>query len=160
MKCQTAEGGLLDSSECSGTPITGCNRAGVASSTPRPPGIEPKAASEEQETIKNKSNGPTVVIVVAVVVPVVLALLTVVWYFSTRNSRQENKIIVEPDANGNENSSLPIEAMEGSLSMSDVLMSPTAADSPQAAASPPPPESFSIDEDEIPVDTDPENKIV
>jgi len=160
LKCETAEGGILDFSECSGTPITGCNRAGVASSTPRPPGIEPKASSEKQKTIKNNSNGSTVVIIVAVVVPVILALLTVVWYFSTRNSQQENKIIVEPDANESEDDSFPIQAMEGSLSMSDVLMSPTAAASPQAAASPPPPESFSIDEGEIPVDTDPENKIV
>merc|ERR1712232_417646 len=138
--------------------ITGCNRAGVASSTTPPSGIEPKASSEKQKTIKKRPNGSTVVIIVAVVVPVILALLTVAWYFSTRNSAEkENKILAELDANKQENSSLPIEAMQGSLSMSDVLMSPTAAASPQAS---PPPESFSIDEDEIPVDIDPENKIV
>jgi len=160
LKCQTAEGGLLQSFECSGIPITGCNRAGIASSTPSPPAIEEKVASKNQETVEKGSNGSTVVIIVAVIVPFILALLTVVWYFTTRAStKQENKSVAELET-GHDDSPLPIQAMEGSLSMSDVQMTPSAATSPPAVASSPPPESFSIGGDENPLDTDPENKIV
>mmetsp|Transcript_16787 Transcript_16787/g.38782 ORF Transcript_16787/g.38782 Transcript_16787/m.38782 type:complete len:811 (+) Transcript_16787:89-2521(+) len=148
LKCQTARGGLLQPSECTGISITGCNRAGVASR----PVIE-KTISGEKNTINPKANG-TIVVIVAVIVPVVLALLTVGWYFVSRNStKEENKNAGEPDANESEKRDLPIQAMEGSLSMADVVLTPSAAASPPA-------ESFSIGEDENPVETNLENKIV
>lgn len=145
VKCQLAEGGLLQSSECLGTPITGCNRAGVAS-------VTSAMDKSETESEKLKDNGPNVVLISAIIVPVVLALLVIIYYCFTRNStQQDSKINAEYDGAEDAASYPPVRAMEGSLSMSDIPMpSPTAAS--------PPPESFSIDE--TPVDTSSDNKIV
>jgi len=147
LKCQTDKGGLLQTFECSGTPITGCNRAGVPSFTPPSPPIK-------NASVGIKKKGPNGVIVIAIIVPVVLALLVVVYYFFTRDSTlQDSKFVAELDGNENAGLSLPLQAMEGSLSMSDIPM-------PSLTASSPSPDSFSIDENETPVDTEPENKIV
>lgn len=113
-------------------------------------GLPPKQNSTKTKEISESTN----VIIIAVTVPVVLALLVVIYYFATRNSaKQENKMVAELDGNEDEDPVLPIQDMEGSMSMSDVpIKSPKA--SSRAA------ESFSIDEDEIIVDTAPDNKIV
>jgi len=102
------------------------------------------------EQSKVQISKKNVVIIIAVIVPVILALLTLVYYFCS-NSTQETKIVT--DETGDSGSPLPIEASAGSLSMSDIPI-----ESPKVSA--PPPESFSIDEDESPVEADPENKIV
>lgn len=107
-------------------------------------------SSSEQKKPKSDSNKNKIVITIAVIVPVLLALLTLVYYlFSSRSSREDTKGLMDTE---NEAPPLPIEVMEGSMSMSDVMMpSPT-------ASSPPPPGSFSIDENEE--SNDPAPKIV
>ena len=152
-ECQSAEGGLLSSNECSGTPITGCNRAGTFSSpTPGTPSIG-KAESEQELEKINKSGSNLPVIISATVVPVVLAILVLLYYCFTRKSTQQDpKINAGFDGSESSTPLPPVQAMEGSLSMSDIPMT-----SPTSAASPPP-ESFASDE--TPMDTHHDSKIV
>jgi len=153
VSCQSAQGGVLQSDECNGIPITGCNRAGVSSATLLPPSID-KAESENQSDKMNENGSNLSVIVPAIVVPIVLAVLVFIYYFFTRRStQQDTKINSELD--GSENFAPPpqVQAMEGSMSMSDIPIT-----SPTAATSMPPPESFS--NDEAPVDKNPDSKIV
>jgi hypothetical protein len=140
VKCQPGEGGLLTSSECIGTPITGCNRAGVAG------GSSSAQSGSAQQPSGEDDN--TVVVAVAVAVPVAIAFFVAVYYFFTRktNLEQNDKMNAELEAE----SEAPIQNMEGSLSMSDVSATPS---SPPA----PPSSSFMIDS---PIAADPENKVV
>merc|ERR1712232_338211 len=122
VKCQSAEGGLLASFECSGTPITGCNRAGVASGPITVP--TPSADKTKQTSKQVKDAGPnTVVIIIAIGVPVVLALLVAVYYCFTRKSMSRDAKNIEGfDETKNVEPPTPVQAMEGSLSMSDIPM--------------------------------------
>lgn len=146
VKCQGSEGGLMPSSECSGTPITGCNRAGVFSATkPRPVADDDYIRPAAQKADKS-SQTSNVTVIIAIIVPVVLALLVLVYYIFTRKPTQKDlKIDAEIDGDDDVAASpLPVQAMEGSLSMADVTLS-----SPSSVSSPPP-ESFSIDDNEPP----------
>jgi hypothetical protein len=131
--------------------VCGC-RNPIALPTPATPPTSPQPVKNGNKSEEFKSDGPNVVIIIAVTVPVVLALLTVVYYFFTRNSTlKDDKIFSNPDGTENVDPSLPVQAMEGSLSMSDVpLPSPTTSSH----------ENFSIAENEPNVNIDPENKIV
>lgn len=120
-------------------------------SPPPPPDDDDYSFSSSTTTIKPKRNNQNTVIIVAVIVPVVLALLTLIYYFFTRKSKNQGSKFVIDDAE-NEGAPVPVQAMEGSLSMSDIPM--------QSPPSSPPPESFSIDDSEPPVDSDTEHKIV
>jgi hypothetical protein len=120
---------------------------GVPSSTPPPPTVQDDDFTEILvEQTKSKKTSKNLVIIIAVIVPVVLALLTVVYYFYSRKStHRDSKFVANPDGTENEGHRVPVEGMEGSLSMSDIQ---------------PPPESFSLDENETPVNVNPEHKIV
>jgi len=141
VKCQSGEGGLLTSSECSGTPITGCNFATASSSA-----SNPNADSAQQSDSGNRDDN-TAVIAVAVVVPTVIALLVVVYYFFTRKSSVENdKMNAGLEAESEE---AHLNGMEGSVSMSDVPMNTTPV---------PPPSSFI--NDSTPIAENPDSKVV
>lgn len=108
----------------------------------------------------SKKTGKNVVIIIAVIVPVTLALLTIIYYFYTRNSTsKDNKFVANPDGTENEGPHVPVENMEGSLSMSDIPID-SMGGSLSLSEIEPPPESFSLDEDETLVDVDPDHKIV
>jgi len=158
VKCQSSDGGLLEPAECLGTPITGCNRAGVyVPSVPTGPvdvedddSIDASAAAAAANKAKQKYNsggggGVNTTIVIATVVPVLLAVLVAVYYFFTRTPNQGDAKATDDDDDENaETDPLPVRAMEGSLSTSDLPIS-----SPRS----PPPESFSIDDGESPAET-------
>lgn len=89
-------------------------------------------------------------------VPVVLAILVLIYYFYTRTSSQK-ELNMDNGLSGDERTrpSPPVATMEGSLSMADVPMS-TSTPTPT-----PPPESFSNDTDDgIPLDKNPDTKLV
>lgn len=145
VKCQSSGGGLLQSNECRGTPITGCNRAGVSDYNGPSPSTDQAGKGPEK---KYKSEPNTAVIVSAIVIPVILALLVGAYYYFTRNSTQNDLKMDEGIVEGENTISPPqIDAMEGSMSMADVPF-------PSA----PPPGSFS--KDESLVDKNPDSKIV
>merc|ERR1712176_268264 len=105
------------------------------------------------EGMKNPVNPQAIVISVAVIVPVILGLLVFIYYFITSKAKTEgSKVVVKPSEVENDDTPLPVERMEGSLSISDIpLESPT--------SSAPPSEAFSVVE-EPPLEIDNENKIV
>eukprot|EP00536_Pseudo-nitzschia_multiseries_P017975 jgi/Psemu1/315268/fgenesh1_kg.1996_\ len=162
VKCQNMDGGIFAPGECSGTPITGCNRAGVykpTTSTGNPDNLQDddgyiaKNNSNKYGNSNNSSssNNNNVTTIVAIVVPVVLALLVMVYYFYTRTPyRRDTKVesAADNDMDLDLDEMVPVRAMEGSLSMSDVPVS-----SPTSVASPPP-ESFSIGEEDDDHDDD------
>jgi hypothetical protein len=134
VKCQSGEGGLLTSGECIGTPITGCNRAGVAGGS----------SSAQGQPSQSTNDDNTVVIAVAVAVPLAIAFFVMIYYFFTRKSKSElDKMNAGLEA---ESESPSIQNMEGSLSMADVPATPPA----------PPASSFV----NSPIAADPENKVV
>lgn len=108
---------------------------------------------------QSKKTGNNVVIVIAVIVPVTLALLTIIYYFYTRKSTSKDKnFVANPDGTENEGPRFAVENMEGSLSMSDVPVDMGGSLSLSEIEEPP--ESFSLDDDETPVDSDPNHKII
>jgi len=109
-------------------------------------GSSSQSSSETKK--KPQVNSKNVVIIVAVIVPVVLALMVVVYYFFNRKSI-DDKVLQEPE----EGSPLPVENMQGSLSISDIPITSPKAFSPQA-------EIVSIDENESSLVSDGDHKIV
>merc|ERR1712087_202394 len=109
-------------------------------------GSSSQSSSETKK--KPQVNSKNVVIIVAVIVPVVLALMVVVYYFFNRKSI-DDKVLQEPE----EGSPLPVENMQGSLSISDIPITSPKASSPQA-------EIVSIDENESSLVSDGDHKIV
>lgn len=163
VKCQSSQGGLLSFDECGGTPVTGCNRAGLASFTARDDD-DFRASEKASEKFGNKQkSGPNPIIVSAIVVPILLAFLVLVYYLLTRGGTLKEDANKDFFADSDPfvspaGDDLRRPPMEGSLSMADVP-----AQSSPAGASSPPPESFSIDEDDhpaSPVAADPGKTIV
>lgn len=127
-----------------GTPVAPpTGTPGIPPSPPRDNGSSSQSSSSSQKEPKKK-NTTAIVITMAVLVPVVLALLTLIYYFFFygRPKQLDSKILAEPDGTVNGGRPLPVENMEGSLSMSDIPIQ-----SPRSPV-PPPAESFSIDEEE------------
>lgn len=154
VKCQSDEGGLLQNSECAGIPITGCNRAGVFSSTTPKPQMDDDYIEVEKSS--KSSEPPNITLIVAIIVPVLLAALVIVYYYFTRNTQQRNAKFDEEFSEADDAGAapVPVVAMEGSLSMSDVQM-PSSPPNMNAPA-----DNFTIDDTEPPLNANHDNKIV
>lgn len=155
VRCQSSEGGFLEGSECNGIPITGCNRAGVVRQNEK----QTPNWDDDGVTVPPKnglSQSDLLAVVLGVTVPVVLALLVVVYYFCTRKSKLDEKFDANDDEYAAGDLPIPVQSMEGSISMSDVLSTPP-------MSPPPPAESFSIaedDDDDFHDASSPDSKIV
>ncbi len=112
-------------------------------------GSSSQSSSETKK--KPQVNSKNVVIIVAVIVPVLLGLMVVVYYFFNRKSIDEKVLQVDESEGG---APLPVENMQGSLSISDIPISTSPkASSPRA-------EMVSIDENESSLVSDGDHKIV
>lgn len=152
VKCQSAQGGLLRTDECAGTPITGCNSLNAISAGSSQPASQDTGGDNGSSGDKNT----TAIIASAVVIPVVLALLVAIYAITTRKSKAEadkiNAVETDPEA-----SALPVSAMEGSLSMADVgAVSPSSVNGGSIMT-----DTSDLDaEGETPLEADPERKMV
>ena len=110
--------------------------------TPSPPRNEDDDGFAPLTESQLEKRRQTVVIVIAVVVPVVLGVLVMLYYcFFGKPKPSNDKFLSDPNDTENGGRRLPVDNMVGSISMSDVPISPT-----KAPASPPA-ESFVIAEE-------------
>ena len=139
-----------------GSPVSPPTTSPATSDTGNSPTKTGSSSTQSSSgTKKPELNQKNVVIIVAVIVPVILALLVVVYYFfNSKSLHLDNKTVEDLDEPENGRSPLPVDNMQGSLSLSDIPISTfPEASSPRA-------EVVSIDENESSVITDSEHKIV
>ncbi|KAG7352399.1 hypothetical protein IV203_008447 [Nitzschia inconspicua] len=150
VKCEDQGGGLLTTSECPGTPITGCNRASASmSGGGTSTGSGSSSSSSSSSGGGGGGNDNTLTIALAVAIPAGIALLVTIYYFFTRKSQSSNDKLAANLEAEQESDALPYG--EGSLSMSDVPIPPPSSPAPPAS-------SFSSIES--PISMDPDNKVV
>jgi hypothetical protein len=146
VKCESQGGGLLTSSECSGTAITGCNRASAVS------GGSSGGGSTSSSNSANSGGGGddnTLTIALAVAIPLVIAVFVIIYYFFTRRTKAANeKMAAHIEAEQESDDFVG----EHSFSMSDVPMPPP--------SSPAPPASSFSSMGSSPIAVDPDNKVV
>lgn len=148
VKCESQSGGLLTAAECSGTPITGCNRVSAAV------GESPLGSGTSSSINANSGGGggvnkDSLTIGLAVGIPLLLAVFVTIYYCFTRKGRDSaDKMAANLEAE--QEVDAPHYNGEGSLSMSDVLVSSSPA---------PPASSFSSLDSPISM-MDDDNKVV
>jgi hypothetical protein len=148
VKCQSIEGGLLTESQCSGTAITGCSRAGAVSGGGSSSGNGSSAITADGNNVRDNT---TIIIALSVAIPAVMAMLVTIYYFYTRKSSASNdKMAANLEAE--QEIDAPYSMGEGSMSMSDVSL--------PCPLSPSPVPSPFTNMNSSPIATDPDNKVV